>query len=154
MDGLLRGLQAVAPAPAPAGPPDKRGMAAAEALALTPGADWQLQAAAAVVATTEVLFGASPAWQPHERGSAAAALRGAGPGGAPAAELEALASAALAEYLREEVWGVPTSLEAAAGRNGRGAAPPTLQARSPATSLLAAARPALRPARARSLGRG
>ncbi len=150
VDGLLRGLQAAAPAPAPASAPARRGVAAAVALATAPDPDWQLRAAAAVVATTEVLFGASPAWQPQGQGlaAAAAAQRGAGPGGAPAAELEALAGAALAEYLREDVWGVPTSLEAAAGRGGRGAAPPpTLQARSrPPRCSLPRARPAGPPA--------
>ncbi|KAK9820989.1 hypothetical protein WJX81_002818 [Elliptochloris bilobata] len=112
VDGLLRALQAAAPAPVPSSNP---------APAAAP--DWQLPAAAAVTATAEVLFGASPAWRPQGDG-----LEGLNPSEQgltrPAApELEALAGLVLAEWVRKELWGVPTSAEAA----GDAPALPTLQ---------------------------
>lgn len=118
VDALLRALQAAAPAPA-AGPNPGQAPAAAP--------DWQLPAAAAVAVTAEVLFGASPAWRPPHEGLAGLGERDQGLPGSAAAELEALAGVALAEWVREELWGVRTSTEAAADWAGEASAPPSLQ---------------------------
>ena len=95
VDGLLRALQAAAPAPA-AGPSPGQAPAAAP--------DWQLPAAAAVTITAEVLFGVSHAWRPPHEGPEGLGFRVQGLPGPAAAELEALAGAALAEWVREELW--------------------------------------------------
>ena len=120
MDALLRALQAAARAPA-AGPNPGQAPAA--------GPDWQLPAAAAVAATAEVLFGASPAWRPPHEGFEGSGFRDQGLPGPAAAELEALAGVALAEWVREELWGVPTSTEAASDWAGEASASLSLQVR-------------------------
>jgi len=118
VDGLLRVLQAAAPLPSSGsdGPNP-----AAEA-----SPDWQLSAAAAVAVSAEVLFGASSAWRPKGEGFGLASQSPIDQVQA-ASELDALVGVSLAEWVREEVWGVPTSAEAAAGDGA--SAPPTLQAR-------------------------
>ena len=118
VDGLLRALQAAAPAPA-TGPNTGQAPAAAP--------DWQLPAAATVAVTAEVLFGASPAWRPPHEGLEGMGIGDQGGPDSAAAELEALAGVVLAEWVREELWGVPTSAESAGGWAAEASAPPSLQ---------------------------
>lgn len=120
MDGLLRVLQAAAPLPrSGSNGPGFNPSPAADA-----SPDWQLSAAAAVAVLAEVLFGASPAWRPKGEGFGLTSQNPVDQAQA-ASELDALAGVSLAEWVREEVWGVPTSAEAAAGDGA--SAPPTLQ---------------------------
>ena len=65
-------------------------------------APWQLQAAAVAVVLSELLLGASPAWQPSWQ-----------PGGTPptsgSRELEALAASAVQDLVQDCIWSQPTS---------------------------------------------
>ena len=71
--------------------------------------DWQLQAGSIVVVTTEVLFGASPAWQPGPKPAAAESKESAAEDGKHLEELEALVILVEEQWVREPLWGVPTS---------------------------------------------
>ncbi len=76
-----------------------------------PADDWQLQAASIAVVTTEVLFGASPAWQPGPQPSAGDSARSTADDKQQPEELEALVTLVQEEWVREPLWGVPTSEE-------------------------------------------
>ena len=77
-----------------------------------PADDWQLQAASIAVVTTEVLFGASPAWQPGPpEPSAGATEQSTAENKQQQEELEALVILVQEEWVREPLWGVPTSEE-------------------------------------------
>ena len=78
--------------------------------------DWRLQAASISMAVTEVLFGASPACQPGDRPAAAYEEPGtAGTAGTDGQldELEALVIMVEEEWMKEPLWGVPTTMEGA-----------------------------------------
>ncbi|CAL5218647.1 g350 [Coccomyxa viridis] len=76
-----------------------------------PAEDWQLQAASVAVVTTEVLFGASPAWQPGPQPAVGAGEQSTADDKQQQEELEALAILIQEEWVREPLWGVPTSEE-------------------------------------------
>ena len=91
--------------------------AAAEQQAEAGGAGqvpWQLQAASVASVLSELLFGASPAWQPAWQPGGEAA---AGSGGS-SRELEALAAGVVQELVQESIWALPTSNLAASGDAG------------------------------------
>ena len=71
--------------------------------------DWRLQAASIAVVMTEVLFGASPAWQPGSWPAAADSVPGTAEREKQQEELEALVMLVQEEWMREPLWGVPTS---------------------------------------------
>ncbi len=78
--------------------------------------DWRLQAASISVAVTEVLFGASPACRTG--GTSAGAVGKPGTAGTPGTdgqrdELEALVIMVEEEWVKEPIWGVPTTVEGA-----------------------------------------
>ena len=76
---------------------------------------WQLQAASAAVVLGEVLYGASPAWQPRWELQPSTAHQ---VGGAANQELESVCAAALQELMQEAVWSLPTSAPAEGVRDG------------------------------------
>ena len=76
-----------------------------------PAEDWQLQAASVAAVTTEVLFGASPAWQPGPQPAVGAGEQSTADDKQQQEELEALAILIQEEWVREPLWGVPTSEE-------------------------------------------
>ncbi|KAL0037252.1 hypothetical protein WJX79_008456 [Trebouxia sp. C0005] len=106
-----------------------------------PSIAWQGRAAAAVVALTEVLYGASPAWQPaqapisgsptssddsrrrHNGGgstsSSTAAVHGSGP-------LEQLVVQVLGDFSSADVWQLPTHVEPDASPEGSALTPQAL----------------------------
>ena len=121
LDRLLSDLRKLLP-----GGPRQRG---------APTASWQLSAASIVVVTTEVIYGASVAWQP-------ANYLGAQPGPAHAgedssasgtslgerlqqnqAEVEAMGVMIEEEWVREPLWGVMTSTEASQNESGASLTP-------------------------------
>ena len=59
--------------------------------------------------TTEVLFGASPAWQPGPQPSAGGSEQSTAQHEQHQEELEALVILVQEEWVREPLWGVPTS---------------------------------------------
>lgn len=71
--------------------------------------DWRLQAASIAVVTTEVLFGASPAWQPGSWPAAADSIPSTAEQNKQQEELEALVMLVQEEWVTEPLWGVPTS---------------------------------------------
>lgn len=87
--------------------------------------DWRLQAASRIVVMSEVLYGASPAWQPEQMPAAEGKAQstasreqdasGGADGGQFSAstrtELEALVILVEEEWVKEALWGVPTSNE-------------------------------------------
>ena len=95
-----------------------------------PSASWQLPAASCVLVITEVIFGASAAWRPSnylgplEAGAGGVAPRQSDPAPherplhAHEAELEAIVVMIQEEWVREPLWGVPTSAEPSHGDAG------------------------------------
>ena len=73
--------------------------------------DWRLQAASTAVVMTEVLFGASPAWRPELERAAGSFEQSTAGNGTQQDELEALVILVEEEWVREPLWGVPTSEE-------------------------------------------
>ena len=75
-----------------------------------PAEAWQLQAASIAVVTTEVLFGASLVWQPGPKPAVGAGEQSTADD-EQQQELEALVILVQEEWVREPLWGVPTSEE-------------------------------------------
>ena len=71
--------------------------------------DWRLQAGSIIVVTTEALFGASPAWQPGPKPAAGSSDPSAAGDRKQLEELEALVILVEEQWVREPLWGVPTS---------------------------------------------
>lgn len=101
------------------------GGAAAERRGHGGGGGWQCEAAAAVVVATEVLFGASAAWQPPlntpgdggsaQAGAAAGALLAVPPVGVRDAAYESQVQQLLQLVTQEPLWGLASSLPDEAG---------------------------------------
>ena len=80
---------------------------------------WQLQAASVVTVLSETLFGASAAWQPPHSSAAGAQQDGGQPmrddastqsaSSSPLDELQALVILVEEEWVKEPLWGLPTS---------------------------------------------
>ena len=86
---------------------------------------WQLQAAAVAVVLSELLLGASPAWQPSWQ-------PGATPPTSSSRELEALAASVVQDLVQRGIWSLPTSApqlqSGAASGSGSGGLPLLLEA--------------------------
>ena len=80
------------------------------------GGSWQLNAASVVVVTSEVLFGASPAWEPPFAASSGPvpSLDGQQPSSCPSPVYEGLVLQVLQELVRPQLWGVQTVIEGSA----------------------------------------
>lgn len=78
-----------------------------------PAQDWRLQAASISVAVTEVFFGASPACQPGTRPAPTEEEPGTAGTDGQRDELEALVIIVEMEWVKEPLWGVPTTTEGA-----------------------------------------
>lgn len=79
-----------------------------------PGGNWQLNASSIVVVVTEVLFGASPAWEPPFAATDPSPSQEGRPPAPCCPVYEGLVHQVLQELVRPQLWGVQTHTEGSA----------------------------------------